>query len=100
VEVSPRSRRPLPLLNASLKWSKLQLTSPLRRQRRLLRTSRLLLTTRSRLLSKVSFRRTCRLLKPPRSKSLHWGFATPDLVRKFSQRLVLQQATTRPLWSF
>lgn len=99
VEVFQRCKRRLPLLSASQKWLKLQLTNPLRRQRRPLRTSRLLLITKSRQLLKASLRRICRLQKPPRSKSLHWGFATPDLVRKFSQRLVLQQATTRPLWS-
>jgi hypothetical protein len=100
VAVSQKYKKRLPLLNASLRWSKLQLTNPSRRQRRPLRTSRLLLITKSRQLLKASFLRTCRLLKPPRSKSLHWGFATPDLVRKFSQRLVLQQAIMRPRWSF
>lgn len=100
VDNCQKYKKQLQVSNASRRWSKLQLTNLLRRQRRRLRISKLLLITKSQLLSRTSLLRICRLQNPPRSKSLHWEYAIPDLARKFSQRLVLQQATMRPPWSY
>ena len=94
--VFPKSKKLSTPLSGSPRWLKLQLTSPSRLQRRPLRTFRLLRTTKCHQPWRLSWVLTCRQLNPPRSRSLHWVFVTPDLVRKSSQRLVLRQAITRP----
>jgi hypothetical protein len=75
------------LSKGSPKWSQLQLTNPLRRQRKRSKTFKPLHTIKCLHRLSRSCQLTCHQLNPPRNKSLHWEFAIPDLDRKFSQRL-------------